>query len=83
MIAEDIAGPEADQPLVMHNTELNESILETLDGAGINEFRVLAIDGVNYSESFRKTLALDKVISTEDALLEIYRRLASLESSNS
>jgi DNA-directed RNA polymerase subunit beta len=75
VIAEDIAGPEADQPLVMHNTELNEAILETLDGTGINEFKVLAIDGVNYSESFRKTLALDKVISTEDALLEIYRRL--------
>ncbi len=75
VIAEDIGDAEAEQPLVMHNTELSESILETLDGAGVKEFKVLAIDGVKYSESFRKTLALDKVISTEDALLEIYRRL--------
>ena len=59
----------------MHNTDVSESILETLDSAGITEFKVLAIDGVNYSESFRKTLALDKVASTEEALLEIYRRL--------
>ncbi len=75
VIAEDIADADEEQPLVMHNTELSESLLETLDGAGVKEFRVLAIDGVNYSESFRKTLALDKVISTEEALLEIYRRL--------
>ncbi len=75
VFAEDIADAEAEQPLVMHNTDVNESILETLDGAGISEFKVLAIDGVNYSESFRKTLALDKVVSTEEALLEIYRRL--------
>ncbi len=33
------------------------------------------IDGVKYSDSFSKTLALDKVANTEEALLEIYRRL--------
>ena len=75
VISHDIADPEGDQPLVMHNTELNESILESFDSAGIKEFKILAIDGVKYSESFRKTLALDKVGSTEEALLEIYRRL--------
>jgi len=33
------------------------------------------IDGVKYSDSFSKTLASDKVAGTEEALLEIYRRL--------
>ena len=75
VICHDIADPAEEQPLVMHNTEITESLLETLDGAGIKEFRVLGIDGVKYSDSFRKTLAVDKVASTEDALLEIYRRL--------
>ena len=75
VVSHDIADPEGEQPLVMHNTELNEAIIESLENAGIKEFKILAIDGVKYSESFRKTLALDKVASTEEALLEIYRRL--------
>ncbi len=75
VIAQDIHEAGGEQPLVFHNTELSESLLETLEGAGINEFRVLGIDGVKYSESFRRTLALDKVNTTEEALLEIYRRL--------
>jgi DNA-directed RNA polymerase subunit beta len=46
-----------------------------LQEAGIDRVNVMFIDGVHYSESFRKTLALDKVNTTEEALLEIYRRL--------
>ena len=75
VIADDIVAPKEEQPLVLHNTEITESLLETLDGAAVKEFRVLGIDGVKYSDSFSKTLAVDKVVSTEEALLEIYRRL--------
>ncbi len=64
-----------EQMLALSNTEITESLLETFAEAGVDEFEVLHIDGVTYSESFRKTLALDKVSSTEEALLEIYRRL--------
>ena len=74
-ISHDIADPESDEPLVLNNTEITESLLETLAEAKINEFKVLAIDGVKYSESFRKTLAMDKVATTGEAVLEIYRRL--------
>jgi DNA-directed RNA polymerase subunit beta len=75
VISHDIADPAEENPLVMHNTEITEALLETLEEAKIKEFRVLGIDGVKYSDSFRKTLAVDKVVSTEEALLEIYRRL--------
>ena len=75
VICHDIADPAEEQPLVMYNTEITESLLETLNEAKIKEFKVLGIDGVKYSESFRKTLAVDKVASTQEALLEIYRRL--------
>ena len=75
VLAHDISQPGSEEPLVLHNTEITESLLETLEGAGVSEFKVLGIDGVKYSESFRRTLALDKVNSTEEALLEIYRRL--------
>ncbi|BDD86125.1 DNA-directed RNA polymerase subunit beta [Desulfofustis limnaeus] len=75
VISHDITEPGSEQLLVTHNTEISETVLETLEGAGISEFRVLGIDGVKYSDSFRRTLALDKVNTTEEALIEIYRRL--------
>ncbi len=74
-LVHDIIHPETGEMLALCNTEITETILETLQGAGIAEFSLLFIDGVKYSESFRKTLALDKVNSTDEALLEIYRRL--------
>ncbi len=75
VLANTIMKEEGDEPLFLCNTEITEPMLETLEEAGINEFKVLHIDGVNYSESFSKTLALDKAKNTEEALLEIYRRL--------
>ena len=64
-----------DEILALSNTEVNDTVLQSLQEAGINEFDVLFIDGVQYSEAFRRTLALDKVASKNEALLEIYRRL--------
>ena len=64
-----------DEILALSNTEVNDTVLQSLLEAGINEFDVLFIDGVQYSEAFRRTLALDKVASKNEALLEIYRRL--------
>ena len=41
----------------------------------IEQFQLLYIDDVNYSKSFRNTLQVDKIKDTEEALIEIYRRL--------
>lgn len=75
VLAKDVFDPESGELLALCNTELTETLLDTLQGAGIHEFETLMIDGVKYSDSFSKTLALDKVSNTEEALLEIYRRL--------
>ena len=74
-LSEIIVNPQTGEPMAMTNTELSDTLLESIEKAGISEFRVLFIDGVKYSDSFSKTLALDKVANTEEALLEIYRRL--------
>ncbi len=74
-LAHDIINPETGEIIALCNSELTETVLQSLQEAGITEFEVLFIDGVHYSDSFRKTLALDKVNSTDEALLEIYRRL--------
>ncbi len=75
IVAETIVNKETGEVIALSNTELTETLLDSLEAEGINEFRVLHIDGVKYSPSFSKTLALDKAKTTEEALIEIYRRL--------
>ncbi len=75
ILAETIVNKETGEVIALSNTELTETLLETLEAEGVNDFRVLHIDGVKYSPSFSKTLALDKAKTTEEALIEIYRRL--------
>jgi len=75
VLLENVANPESGEIIALCNTEITETLLETLESNHINEFKVLFIDGVKYSDSFSRTLAVDKVASSEEALLEIYRRL--------
>ncbi len=74
-LVSDIIHPETGEILALCNTELTETLIESILEAGISQFEILFIDGVHFSTAFRKTLALDKVNTTEEALLEIYRRL--------
>ena len=43
--------------------------------AGINSIKVLFIDNLHVTSSFRDTILIDKISSTDEALIEIYRRL--------
>ena len=74
-LAHDIVDPSSGEVIALLNSEITESILKSIQDAKIKNFEVLFIDGTHVSDSFRKTLALDKVTETEEALLEIYRRL--------
>src|SRR5689334_16741743 len=57
------------------NEEVTEVTLDRLKEAGVAEFKVLFIDGLNVGPYLRDTLIADKVKTTEDAIMEIYRRL--------
>ena len=61
VLAKTIVNEESGEVIALCNTELTETLLETLEAEGVNEFKILHIDGVKYSQSFSKTLALDKV----------------------
>ncbi len=74
-VADDIFHPVNNELILPCNTEITESFLADLNEAGIESFEILNIDGIKVTDSFCRTLALDKAITTEDALLEIYRRL--------
>jgi len=53
--------------------ELTADLLATLSGAGITEVPVLNIDHVQVGAYIRNTLAADKNITQDDALIDIYR----------
>ncbi|MCC6647785.1 MAG: DNA-directed RNA polymerase subunit beta, partial [Polyangiaceae bacterium] len=73
--AEDVIDPETGEILLEVNEELTEAKLEKLRDAKIEGVRILFIDGLNVGSYLRDTLLADKVKTTDDAILEIYRRL--------
>ena len=73
--AKDIVNTQNGEIIVKCNDIMTPATMQALVGAGVNSFALLFIDGVNFSESFRKTLLLDKIKDYEEALIEIYRRL--------
>ncbi|OGR17943.1 MAG: DNA-directed RNA polymerase subunit beta [Desulfobacterales bacterium GWB2_56_26] len=75
ILARTIVDEQTGEMIVACNTEITESVLEALDSHSIKEFSILHIDGVKFSDSFSRTLALDKAKNSEEALIEIYRRL--------
>src|SRR5688572_5097254 len=73
--AHDVVDPETGEVLLECNEEVTDAKLNKLRNAKIEEFKVLFIDGLNVGSYLRNTLLADKVKTTEDAILEIYRRL--------
>src|SRR3954452_13934946 len=73
--AEDVVDKETGEILLECNEEGTEITLDRLRQADVAEFKVLFIDGLNVGPYLRDTLIADKVKTTEDAIMEIYRRL--------
>ncbi len=73
--AEDVIDAETGEVLLECNEEVTETTLERIREAGVDHFKVLFIDGLNVGSYLRDTLIADKVLTTEDAIMEIYRRL--------
>src|SRR6186713_2598952 len=73
--AEDVVDKETGEVLLECNEEVTEVTLNRLRDAGVPDFKVLFIDGLNVGSYLRDTLIADKVKTGEDAIMEIYRRL--------
>ncbi|GAM10972.1 DNA-directed RNA polymerase subunit beta [Geobacter sp. OR-1] len=71
----DIVDPSTGEILIECNEEITQSKLIELRARGIETFQVLFIDGTHATSSFRDTIIIDKISTTDDALIEIYRRL--------
>jgi DNA-directed RNA polymerase subunit beta len=73
--AEDVVDEETGEVLLGVNEELTEEKIERVKESGVEVFTVLFIDGLNVGSYLRDTLVADKVLTQDDAILEIYRRL--------
>jgi len=73
--AHDVIDESTGEVLLQCNEEMTESKLEELREHGISELKVLFIDNLNVGSFLRDTLIADKLQTTDEAILEIYRRL--------
>ena len=75
VLAEDVVNMETGEVVADANTTITEELLEKMMELGIAEFKAIFVDDVTYSSCLTRTLAVDKVDTKEDAIIEIYRRL--------
>ncbi|MCA2959786.1 MAG: DNA-directed RNA polymerase subunit beta [Silvanigrellales bacterium] len=75
IIGRDVVDEDTGEVLFPINQDVTESVLDAIVKKGVTQFDILFIDDVNVDSSFRDTLISDKTATTEEALLEIYRRM--------
>src|ERR1700678_3298280 len=72
-LAEDLVNPKTGEIYAEAGEEITEKTLKTLNDAGYKELPLLNIDHVNVGAYIRNTLSVDKNMTREDALFDIYR----------
>src|SRR5712672_2917514 len=72
-IAEDLVNPKTGEIYTEAGEEITEKNLKVLNEAGYKELPLLDIDHVNIGAYIRNTLTMDKNMTREDALFDVYR----------
>ena len=72
-VASDLINTKTGEIYAEAGDELTAALLKILAGAGISDIPVLNIDHVNVGAYIRNTLAADKNMTKDDALIDIYR----------
>ncbi len=72
-IAEDLVNPKTGEIYAEAGEEITEKNLKLLNEQGYKELPLLNIDHVNVGAYIRNTLVMDKNMTREDALFDIYR----------
>jgi len=75
VVAHDVVDMNTGEVIAECNQEIDEEVLQEFRDRGITEVTTLFIDRVNVGSFLRDTLLIDKVDNSEDAIIEIYRRL--------
>ncbi|OGW14970.1 MAG: DNA-directed RNA polymerase subunit beta [Nitrospinae bacterium RIFCSPLOWO2_12_FULL_45_22] len=73
--AQDIIDEETGELLLKVNQPLTEELLQKVQDCAVRGFKILYMDNFRYDSTIRDTLAMDKINTPQEALLEIYKRL--------
>jgi len=73
--ATDVIDETTGEVVLQCNEELTETKLDELREHGIAQIKILFIDNLNIGSYLRDTLIADKLQTTDEAIMEIYRRL--------
>jgi DNA-directed RNA polymerase subunit beta len=73
--ATDVIDETTGEVVLQCNEELTETKLDELREHGIVQVKILFIDNLNIGSYLRDTLIADKLQTTDEAIMEIYRRL--------
>ena len=74
-VLRDIVDPETGEVLLPANEKITDAFLSKLASTKIEKLEVIFIDGIHVISAIRDTLLIDKIQTTEEALLEIYRKM--------
>ena len=75
IIARDVVDLKTGEVLLQCNEELTQEKFEEIQDHGLTDLELLFIEDSSIGNSLRETLLIDKISTTEEAILEIYRRL--------
>ncbi len=81
-LAEDIINSKSGEVYFEASDEITPETLERIDELGLKNIYILNVDGINVGAFIRDTLRLDKNLSPEDAVVEIYKVLRPGEPPN-
>ena len=75
IVAEDVVDPATGEVLVSGNTPLTPDMLQVIQEKGIEEIECLVLDAPGITPTVRDTMLLDKIESSDESTLEIYRKM--------
>src|SRR6187397_2414519 len=74
-IGEDLVNPKTGEIYAEAGEEITEKTLKVISEEGFKELPILDIDHINIGAYIRNTLTVDKNMTREDALFDIYRMM--------
>ncbi len=75
VLAEDVIDPETGEVLGEVNQAITLEMIEKFKEKGIRQIKCYVLDAEGASKTIRETMLQDKVVTQEEALLDIYRKM--------
>jgi len=75
ILADDVHDVQSGEIIFRSNEIITNEMLEKISAQGISNFTIAFVDDETVGTSIHRTLGIDKTENTEEALMEIYRRL--------